>query len=177
MLVAANCHWASLKEDASNWSLKTPIEALVSGQGRGEPASAPVVLVAPLELPDVEPVVALAKLRELVADVDAAWELPVEPLDEVEGEVEEPPPSVPPDDAGQPAQSAQTPSNRRALLIRRILLPARRVGYRRNRRNRRALPTTETELRLIAALAIMGERSRPNAGYSAPAARGMPRPL
>ena len=36
--------------------------------------------------------------------------------------------------------------------------------YSRTNRSRSALPITETELKLIAAAAMMGERSRPNAG-------------
>ncbi len=46
-----------------------------------------------------------------------------------------------------------------------------------SRRSRSALPMTETELRLIAALAIIGLRSRPNHGYNTPAASGTPRAL
>jgi len=42
------------------------------------------------------------------------------------------------------------------------------------RRNRSALPTTDTELRLIASAAIIGESSTPNTGYSTPAAIGTP---
>jgi hypothetical protein len=44
-------------------------------------------------------------------------------------------------------------------------------------RSRKALPITETELRLIAAAAIIGERSSPKNGYKAPAAIGMPMAL
>jgi hypothetical protein len=44
-------------------------------------------------------------------------------------------------------------------------------------RSRNALPITDTELRLIAAAATMGDSSRPNIGYSTPAATGMPRAL
>jgi len=44
-------------------------------------------------------------------------------------------------------------------------------------RSLKALPITETELRLIAAPAMMGLSSRPKNGYSAPAAKGMPRAL
>jgi hypothetical protein len=44
--------------------------------------------------------------------------------------------------------------------------------YSATRRNRSALPTTETELRLIAAAAIIGLSSRPKNGYSTPAAIG-----
>ena len=45
------------------------------------------------------------------------------------------------------------------------------------RRRRRALPITETELRLMAAAAKMGGNSRPKAGYSTPAAIGTPSTL
>jgi hypothetical protein len=45
------------------------------------------------------------------------------------------------------------------------------------RRKRRALPMTETELSVIAALAMMGLRSSPNLGYKTPAAIGTPRTL
>ena len=44
-------------------------------------------------------------------------------------------------------------------------------------RRRRALDTTHTELRLMAAAAIMGFRVMPRAGYSTPAATGMPMEL
>jgi hypothetical protein len=39
------------------------------------------------------------------------------------------------------------------------------------------LVITETELKLIASAAIMGERSTPNNGYSTPAATGIPKTL
>ena len=52
-----------------------------------------------------------------------------------------------------------------------------RRGYSARRRSRRALPITETELRLIAALAIIGLSSSPKNGYSTPAASGMPTTL
>lgn len=45
------------------------------------------------------------------------------------------------------------------------------------RRRRSALPITLTELRLIAALAIIGLSRRPKNGYSTPAAIGMPSTL
>ena len=45
------------------------------------------------------------------------------------------------------------------------------------RRSRSALPMTETELKLMAAAAIIGERSSPKNGYSAPAAIGTPAAL
>jgi len=41
-------------------------------------------------------------------------------------------------------------------------------------RNRKALPTTDTELKLIAAAAIIGLSSSPKKGYSTPAATGTP---
>ena len=44
-------------------------------------------------------------------------------------------------------------------------------------RNRRALTMTDTELNVIAALAIIGLSSNPNTGYSTPAAIGTPRTL
>ena len=44
-------------------------------------------------------------------------------------------------------------------------------------RNRRALLITETELKLIAALAIMGLRSQWKNGKKTPAAMGIPRRL
>ena len=44
-------------------------------------------------------------------------------------------------------------------------------------RNRSALPMTETELRLMAAAAIIGLSSRPKTGYRTPAATGMPAAL
>src|SRR5262249_54793813 len=45
------------------------------------------------------------------------------------------------------------------------------------RRSRRALPTTDRELRLMAALAQIGLMSRPKKGYSSPAATGTLRAL
>jgi hypothetical protein len=39
------------------------------------------------------------------------------------------------------------------------------------------LPITETELKLIAAAAIIGLSRMPKKGYRAPAARGIPRAL
>lgn len=51
------------------------------------------------------------------------------------------------------------------------------VAERRTVRRRSAVPITETELRLIAAAAIMGLRSSPKTGYSVPAATGTPRAL
>ncbi len=44
-------------------------------------------------------------------------------------------------------------------------------------RSRSALVMTETELRLIASAAIIGDNSLPVNGYSSPAASGMPRAL
>ena len=44
-------------------------------------------------------------------------------------------------------------------------------------RKRMELLITETELKLIAAAATIGDSSRPNAGYSAPAAIGTPSAL
>ena len=46
--------------------------------------------------------------------------------------------------------------------------------YSRTVRRRRALPITETELRLMAAAAIIGLSRSPNTGYSTPAATGTP---
>ena len=43
--------------------------------------------------------------------------------------------------------------------------------------NRRALAMSETQLRLMAAAAIIGERVQPVNGVSTPAAMGMPRAL
>jgi len=45
------------------------------------------------------------------------------------------------------------------------------------RRRRRAFAMTETELKLIAAAAIIGFSKSPNAGYSTPAAIGTPAAL
>ena len=50
-------------------------------------------------------------------------------------------------------------------------------AQRRARCKRSAFPTTETELKLIAAAAIIGLSKTPNHGYSTPAAIGMPRAL
>lgn len=43
--------------------------------------------------------------------------------------------------------------------------------------NRKALLTTERELKLMAAAAIIGDSNRPKNGYRAPAATGTPREL
>ena len=48
------------------------------------------------------------------------------------------------------------------------------TGHRGTRRSRRAFAITDTELRLMAALASMGLISRPKAGYRTPAAMGTP---
>ena len=45
------------------------------------------------------------------------------------------------------------------------------------RRSLRALTITETELKVIAALAMIGLSSRPNSGYRTPAATGTPNAL
>jgi hypothetical protein len=50
-------------------------------------------------------------------------------------------------------------------------------SYTSTRRNRSALPITETELKLMAAAAIIGLRSSPNTGYNTPAAIGTPSAL
>jgi hypothetical protein len=44
-------------------------------------------------------------------------------------------------------------------------------------RSRNALVITETELKLMAAAAIMGDNKRPNTGYKTPAATGTPSKL
>ncbi len=49
--------------------------------------------------------------------------------------------------------------------------------YRSTRRNRSALPMTDTELKLIAAAAIIGDSSSPKNGYRTPAATGTPAAL
>jgi len=49
--------------------------------------------------------------------------------------------------------------------------------YSRTLRNRSAFPMTETELKLMAAAAIMGLKSRPKDGYRTPAAMGTPNAL
>jgi len=50
-------------------------------------------------------------------------------------------------------------------------------SYKRAFRSRNALPITDTELRLIAAAATMGESRRPKTGYRTPAASGTPSAL
>jgi hypothetical protein len=55
--------------------------------------------------------------------------------------------------------------------------PAWMAHHRRARCRRSALRITDTELALIAALAMIGDSSRPNSGYSAPAATGTPSAL
>lgn len=41
-------------------------------------------------------------------------------------------------------------------------------------RNRKAFPITDTELKLMASAAIIGDNKIPNAGYKIPAAIGIP---
>jgi hypothetical protein len=50
-------------------------------------------------------------------------------------------------------------------------------AHRPARRSRSALPMTDTELKLMAAAAIIGDRRRPKNGYSRPAAIGTPAAL
>ena len=50
-------------------------------------------------------------------------------------------------------------------------------SYSFTRFNRSAFITTDTELKLMAAAAMIGESSRPKNGYSTPAAIGMPSTL
>lgn len=50
-------------------------------------------------------------------------------------------------------------------------------GHNAARRKRNAFPITDTELRLIAALAIIGLSKMPNHGYRMPAATGTPTKL
>jgi len=54
------------------------------------------------------------------------------------------------------------------------LAPTRVLFHSSNRRSRSALPITETELSVIAALAQIGLISRPRNGYRTPAATGTP---
>ena len=54
---------------------------------------------------------------------------------------------------------------------------ARAQGYSGDRRSRSAFPITDTELNVIAALAIIGLSRRPKKGYSTPAAIGTPTTL
>ena len=56
------------------------------------------------------------------------------------------------------------------LLMMSLLL----CHYNATLRNRSALPMTDTELKVIAALAMIGLSSRPKKGYSTPAAMGTP---
>ena len=44
-------------------------------------------------------------------------------------------------------------------------------------RNRNALAITDTELKLMAAAAIIGDSNKPNTGYNTPAATGTPAEL
>lgn len=52
-----------------------------------------------------------------------------------------------------------------------------RTAHRETRLSRSAFPMTDTELNVIAALAIIGLRSNPNQGYRIPAATGTPATL
>jgi hypothetical protein len=61
------------------------------------------------------------------------------------------------------------------LTIRAVMhacLPNAVTGYKGIRRSRRALPTTESELHVMAILAQIGEIKMPSQGYRIPAAAG-----
>lgn len=64
-----------------------------------------------------------------------------------------------------------------AAFALRATAPKKAGHYNAARRRRNALAITDTELNVIAALAIMGLRSRPKTGYSTPAAIGTPSTL
>jgi hypothetical protein len=57
------------------------------------------------------------------------------------------------------------------------MLRSTKNGYNLVARSLSALPITETELKLMAAAAIIGLRSSPKAGKRTPAASGMPTAL
>jgi len=63
------------------------------------------------------------------------------------------------------------------LLIKKEFTPTKISFYIFTRFSLSALTMTDTELKLIAAAAIIGESSRPKNGYSTPAAMGMPSTL
>src|SRR5690606_11794681 len=77
------------------------------------------------------------------------------------------------------SRAAAAHGDRRARVVVRVhvLFHHALLGCSRARRSRRLLPTTLTELNAIAALASTGLSSTPNAGYSTPAATGMPMTL
>ena len=80
------------------------------------------------------------------------------------------------DDADGPLVQAHTPSIPRGW--RPSPISPRMSGIHSDTRlNRSALPMTETELNVIAALAIIGLSSSPNQGYRMPAAIGTPATL
>src|SRR5690606_6927276 len=81
-----------------------------------------------------------------------------------------PDPVAPP--AGAPAPAARTDGSPAATARAPCLAPRRNA--RPVRPSRRLFPTTLTELNAMAALARIGLSSTPNAGYSAPAAIGIP---
>src|SRR2546422_519343 len=68
------------------------------------------------------------------------------------------------------------PGRRRRASLR-METPSAGTRQRAIRRSRKALPMTETELNVIAALAIIGLSRIPNHGYSTPAAIGTPSAL
>lgn len=78
-----------------------------------------------------------------------------------------------------------TPMTRLAIRSRRMVTAMKLAAARRHksgshrvkRRRRSALVMTDTELKLIAAAAIMGLSNRPKIGYSTPAAIGTPSAL
>ena len=77
----------------------------------------------------------------------------------------------------QLAYSFHLPSGNLLIISLPLPLRVRNAIYNCARRNRSALPITETELKLMAAAAIIGLSSRPMTGYKIPAAIGTPSAL
>src|SRR5690606_15384217 len=75
------------------------------------------------------------------------------------------------------SRAAAAHGDRGIRLVVRVLFHHALPGCSRARRSRKLLLTTLTELNAIAALASTGLSSTPNAGYSTPAAIGMPMTL
>jgi len=84
----------------------------------------------------------------------------------------------PGDEALQHRIHRNTHESRPAAAFALRAMAANRAGhYRATRRRRSAFAMTDTELNVIAALAIIGLRSQPNTGYNTPAATGTPSTL
>ena len=87
-------------------------------------------------------------------------------------------------DASRTHELAQREQRTQAVFVdgeshngRGLPMQCKRWIHSRLRRRRKALPITDTELKLMARAAISGDSSQPVSGYSTPAAIGIPSAL